>query len=100
MERAGEGGITWHGITWHGSKQVGSKIPMDSVRYRKKLNIAGIAESMGLASFIVEKPGEMQNVLPKALSVPGPSLIEVRVNREIPPPLGDRAKTVAGFVQK
>lgn len=90
-----------HGITWHGSRQVGRKIPMDSVRYRKKLDIAGIASAMGLASFIVDGPGQMQRILPEALKVPGPSLIEVRVDPEVPPPLGDRAKSVsAGFVQK
>jgi len=89
-----------HGITWHGSKLVGNKLPMDSVRYRKELDIAGIASAMGLLSFVVERPGEMQKILPAALSAPGPALIEVRVNGEIPPPLGDRAKSVAGFVKK
>lgn len=89
-----------HGITWHGSQLVGNRIPMDSVKYRKKLDIAGIASAMGLASFVVEKPGEMQQVLPEALAVGGPSLIEVRVDGSIPPPLGDRAKSVAGFVRK
>jgi acetolactate synthase-1/2/3 large subunit len=88
-----------HGITWHGSRMVGSKRPMDAVRYRKKLDIAGIARAMGLTAFVVERPGEMTEVLPKALAVAGPSLIEVRVDGEIPPPLGDRAKTVAGFVK-
>ncbi len=29
---------------------------MDSVRYRKKLDIAGIAKAMGLTSFVVENP--------------------------------------------
>ncbi len=86
-----------HGITWHGSKQVGNKLPMDSVRYRKKLDIAGMASAMGLLSFLVEKPGEMQRVVPEALAAPGPSLIEVRINGEIPPPLGDTDNSVAGF---
>jgi acetolactate synthase-1/2/3 large subunit len=89
-----------HGITWHGSRMVGNKRPMDAVRYRKKLDIAGIAGAMGLTTFVVDRPGEMTKVLPMALALPGPSLIEVRVDGEIPPPLGDRAKTVAGFVQK
>lgn len=89
-----------HGITWHGSKMVGKKRPMEAVRYKKKLDIAGIARAMGLATFIVEKPGQMTEVLPHALAVPGPSLIEVRVDGSIPPPLGDRAQAVAGFVRK
>ncbi len=89
-----------HGITWHGSKMVGARRPMNSVRYRKKLDIAGMAGAMGLTAFVVEKPGEMTDILPRALAIPGPSLIEVRVDGDIPPPLGDRAKTVAGFVEK
>ena len=55
---------------------------------------------MGLSTFVVERPGQMTEVLPHALAVPGPSLIEVRVDGSIPPPLGDRAQTVAGFVRK
>ncbi|MCK5035334.1 MAG: thiamine pyrophosphate-binding protein [Candidatus Sabulitectum sp.] len=88
-----------HGITWHGSKMVGIKRPMKAIKYKKQLDIAGIAKAMGLATFVVERPGEMTKVLPEALAIPGPSLIEVRVDCEIPPPLGDRAKTVAGFVK-
>ena len=38
--------------------------------------------------------------LPAVGHVPGPSLIEVRVDGSIPPPLGDRAQAVAGFVRK
>ena len=86
-----------HGITWHGSKQAGKRLPMDSVRYRKNLDIAGIASAMGLLSFVVEKPGEMQRVVPEALAAPGPSLIEVRINGEIPPQLGEKDKSIAGF---
>jgi acetolactate synthase-1/2/3 large subunit len=89
-----------HGITWHGSRMVGRKRPLRAIRYRKPIDVAGIARAMGLAAFVVERPGEMTDVLPQALATAGPALIEVRVDGEIPPPLGDRARAVAGFVRK
>ena len=88
-----------HGITWHGSKLVGSRQPLDSIKYRKTIEVAAIARAMGLASWVVESPNQIQNVLREALFSPGPSLIEVRVDGNIAPPLGDRAKSIAGFVE-
>jgi acetolactate synthase I/II/III large subunit len=88
-----------HGITWHGSKLVGSRQPLDCVRYRRPLDVAGIARAMGLAAYVVAAPGEMQGALREALAQPGASLIEVRVDGSICPPLGDRAKSIAGFVE-
>jgi acetolactate synthase-1/2/3 large subunit len=89
-----------HGITWHGSKMVGRKRPLQAIRYRRHIDVAGIARAMGLAAFVVERPGEMLEILPRALATRGPALIEVRVDGEIPPPIGDRARAVAGFVRK
>jgi acetolactate synthase-1/2/3 large subunit len=86
-----------HGITWHGSKMVSGGRPMKSVVYRQKLEVAAIARAMGLHAWIIDRPGQMQEVLPEALALKAPALIEVRVDPSIPPPLGDRAKTIAGF---
>ena len=80
-----------HGITWHGSKLVGARVPLDAVRYKRPLEVAAIARAMGLAAWVVD-------VL-EALAYSGPSLIEVRVDGNIAPPLGDRAKSIAGFVE-
>jgi acetolactate synthase I/II/III large subunit len=88
-----------HGITWHGSKLVGSRTPLDSVRYKRPLEVAAIARAMGLAAWVVDSPGQLQDVIRSALFVPGPCLIEVRVDPSIAPPLGDRAKSIAGFVE-
>jgi acetolactate synthase I/II/III large subunit len=88
-----------HGITWHGSKLVGSRVPLASVRYKRPLEVAAIARAMGLAAWVVDSPGEMQNAVTEALRQTGPSLIEVRVDPSIAPPLGDRAKSIAGFVE-
>lgn len=89
-----------HGITWHGSKLVGSRQPLQTVRNRRTLDVAGMARAMGLAAWVVQGPGELQRVFSEALAVPGPALLEVRVDGSICPPLGDRARAIAGFVEK
>jgi acetolactate synthase-1/2/3 large subunit len=88
-----------HGITWHGSKLVGARVPLNAVRYKRPLEIAAIARAMGLAAWVVDAPGQMQTAVKEALLYSGPSLIEVRVDGNIAPPLGDRAKSIAGFVE-
>jgi acetolactate synthase-1/2/3 large subunit len=88
-----------HGITWHGSKLVGARVPLASVRYKRPLEVAAIARAMGLAAWVVDTPGQIQGVVKEALMHAGPSLIEVRVDGNIAPPLGDRAKSIAGFVE-
>lgn len=86
-----------HGITWHGSKKVGQGVPMRSIRYRRSLQIARIAESMGVRSWTVRRPGQLRGAFMEALERRRPGLIEIFVDPEIAPPLGDRAKTIAGF---
>lgn len=89
-----------HGIIWHGSQLVGDGRPMQSIRYKRPLEIASIARAMGLATWVVERPGAMQEALRAALARRGPALIEVRVDGSIAPPLGDRAKSIAGFEKR
>ncbi|MFI9825805.1 thiamine pyrophosphate-binding protein [Streptomyces sp. NPDC052013] len=86
-----------HGVTWHASRILSSGKPLHSIVYEKCLNIADIAQAMGLKSWRVEKPGEMQNALQAALSSAEPALIEVLVDPDISPPVGGRVETVAGF---
>lgn len=86
-----------HGITWHGSRMVDGDRPMDAVVYRKPLQIAAIARSMGLRGWTVEQPGQIGKVMQEALDARTPSVVEVRVDGRIAPPLGARAQTVAGF---
>lgn len=86
-----------HGITWHGSKLVSGGRAMDSVVYRKQLDIAAIARAMGLEAFSVDRPGQIQPALRAALGSKRPAVIEVRSDGSISPPLGDRARSVAGF---
>ncbi len=86
-----------HGITWHGSKMVGNGKPMQSVVFQRKVEIASIARAMGIKAWVVDRPGAIVEAVQEALSERRPGLIEVRVDERIPPPLGDRAKTIAGF---
>ncbi len=89
-----------HGITWHGSKMVGQRRPLESVVYRKPLDVAAIARAMGLSAWVVDAPGKLQGAVREALDRGGPALLEVRVDGRVAPPLGDRAKTIAGFTKK
>jgi len=86
-----------HGITWHGSQLVGGGRPMQSIVYRRPIEIASMARAMGVKSWVVERPGQMNEVFLEALAERRPALIEVRVDERIAPPLADRAKTIAGF---
>lgn len=88
-----------HGITWHASKQL-SLGGLTSVRYKRPLEIAAIARAMGLASWVVDAPNQIQSAVREALSAPRPALIEVRTDPRIPPPVGDRVRSLSGFVER
>lgn len=89
-----------HGITWHGSQKVGNRQPLGSVRFKKPLEVAAVARAMGLPAWVVDRPGQIQGAVREALGQREPAVIEVRVDDAIPPPLGDRAKSIAGFIKK
>jgi acetolactate synthase-1/2/3 large subunit len=88
-----------HGITHHCSKILGAGKAMKAASYKRHLDIAKMADAMGVASWVVDKPGMMTKVLGEALACGGPAVIEVRVDSEIPPPMGARAKSLAGFIE-
>ncbi len=89
-----------HGITWHGSQLVGSRRPLQSIRFTKPLDVAAVARAAGLHSWVVDAPGQIQAAVGEALGLGRPGLIEVRVDGSIPPPLGERARSVAGFIKE
>jgi acetolactate synthase-1/2/3 large subunit len=74
-------------------------VPLASVRYKRPLEVAAMARAMGLMAWVVDSPNQIQQAVKEALLHSGPSLIEVRVDGNIAPPLGDRAKSIAGFVE-
>ncbi|HEX7663306.1 MAG TPA: thiamine pyrophosphate-binding protein [Polyangiaceae bacterium] len=88
-----------HNITHHCSKILSGGTAMRAARYKHKLDVAKMADAMGVASFVVDGPGQMARALGEALKVGGPAVIEVRVDGEIPPPMGARAKSLAGFIE-
>jgi acetolactate synthase-1/2/3 large subunit len=89
-----------HGITYHGSAMVGRKQPLEAVRYQRPLEVASIARAMGLRAWVVDRPGQLQGVVQEALASREPCVVELRVDGSIPPPLGDRAKSIAGFIKR
>ncbi len=88
-----------HGITWHCSKILGHGTAFESIKYRRPLEVAAIARAMGMSSWIVDAPGKMQDAVREAMRRGGPSLIEVRVDPDIVPPLGERMRSLAGFIE-
>ncbi len=88
-----------HGITWHGSKILGRGTPLHSVVYKRPLEVAALARAMGLHARVVDRPGQMQDAVRELLRLQSPGLIEVRVDPAIMPPLGERVKALAGFIE-
>lgn len=88
-----------HGITWHGSRLLRRGKAMQAARYKRRVEIAAIARAMGLQTWIVEAPNQIQDAVAEALQRGGPALIDVRVDPNVPPPLGARAASLAGFIE-
>jgi acetolactate synthase-1/2/3 large subunit len=89
-----------HGITWHCSKLLGGGKGLKAALAPRTLEIAAMARAMGLHARVVERPGQMQDAVKEALRLGGPAVIEVRVDGNVVPPLGERAKSLAGFIEK
>ncbi len=90
-----------HGITWHASDKVTKlKRKFDAVLYRQPVEVASIARAMGLSAWVVQGPGELPDVFEAARSSRCPAVIEIRVDPTIPPPLGARAESLAGFIKE
>jgi acetolactate synthase-1/2/3 large subunit len=90
-----------HGITHHASKRLSrSGRPMRAATYRRQVDVAGIAKAMGVATWVVDAPGRIQGAVREALACGTPALIEVRVDASIAPPVGDRANSLSGFIER
>jgi acetolactate synthase-1/2/3 large subunit len=87
-------------ITFFGSKMLHpTSRPLRSSQYSCKLQVAAIARAMGISATIVDKPGQMQGAVRKALSRAEPCVIEVRVDADVSPPLDERMNSLAGFIE-
>jgi acetolactate synthase-1/2/3 large subunit len=88
-----------HGITWHCSKLLNKGRGMTTARSRRPIEIAGLARAMGLHARIVDSPDQLQDAIREAMRRGGPAVIEVRVDGSVPPPMGERARSLAGFIE-
>jgi len=88
-----------HGITFHASKVLSKGVPLAASRYRRPIEVASIARAMGLSSWVVDAPNRLQEAVRDALRQGGPSVIEVRVDGSICPPMGVRTRSLAGFIE-
>jgi acetolactate synthase-1/2/3 large subunit len=89
-----------HGITWHCSKLLSRGTPMRAAVYKRPLEVAALARAMGLHARVVDRPGQMQDAVRALLHLEAPGVIEVRVDPTVVPPLGERAKVLAGFIER
>ncbi|MFO0668364.1 MAG: thiamine pyrophosphate-binding protein [Polyangiaceae bacterium] len=89
-----------HGITHHCSKLLGGGEALRAARLRRPIQIASIARAMGLHAAVVSSPGQLAPAVTEALRRREPALIEVLVDGSVCPPLGERAKSLAGFIEK
>jgi len=89
-----------HGITHHCSKILGRGQALRAARYRHPLEVAKLAEAMGLFTRVVEHPGEIGPAVSAAMASGLPAVVEVRVDPNMPPPMGERARSLAGFIEK
>jgi acetolactate synthase-1/2/3 large subunit len=88
-----------HGITWHCSNLLSRGTPMRAAVYKRPLEVAALARAMGLHARVVDRPGQIQDAVRELLRMRAPGVIEVRVDPMVAPPLGERAKVLAGFIE-
>jgi acetolactate synthase I/II/III large subunit len=84
------------GFVWHGSRMSGPDGVLNCSVFNKSVDMQALAEGMGVRAFKVRAPGEISSVLPKALALRAPVVIEVEVDAKVCPPVGDRVKTILG----
>lgn len=87
-----------HGISWHGSMELSGGKPLASTRYSTPVDNAGIARAMGVRVEVVERTDQIDPVFRRVLKHEGPSLIDMRVDPDISPPLDQRNRSLAGFI--
>lgn len=84
-----------HGMVHHGEKMIWGE-DLGACAFKVRLDIAGVAESLGARVFRVDTPDSFRDALEKALEHRGPSVIEAAIDpEEVPYPLARRASSVA-----
>jgi pyruvate dehydrogenase (quinone)/pyruvate oxidase len=84
-------------ILW---EQMALGYPEFGVRWEKAGDFAPWAEACGGLGIRVDKPGDVEGAVSKALAYPGPALLDVRVNPDEPPmPAKVRYEQAKGFIR-
>ncbi|MBK8871473.1 MAG: thiamine pyrophosphate-binding protein [Elusimicrobia bacterium] len=85
----------------HGMVHVGESIQFkgkfNTSLFNHRVDAAGIGEAVGALAFRVERPGEVEEALRKALCSGRPCVIDVRGDPRDRPPLGIRIATLERF---
>lgn len=85
----------------HGMVHLGEKMQFkgkfNTSIFKHPLNVAQIAEAVGAQSFRVERAGETEVALLKALQSGRPTVIDVRICPDTSPPMGMRMATLERF---
>lgn len=85
------------GIIWHASKMLSAGRTLNCVLNRTKVDYGSIVKGFGVPHWLVDKPGQISKALAGALGQRGPAVIEVVVDPEVAPPVGERVDSIAGF---
>lgn len=81
-------GMVMHGQRLGGAEQVGFDLG--------EVNFAMMAEAMGVEGIVVNTVDELESIdYERIFAKDGPTLIDVRIDREEIPPMGDRVKGIA-----
>jgi thiamine pyrophosphate-dependent acetolactate synthase large subunit-like protein len=66
----------------------------------KQVNIAEIAEGLGAVSYKIEKPGELKKILPEALALERPVVIDCLIDPDEVPPLAPFVEGLRDFYKR
>ena len=81
-------GMVMHGQRLGNQESIGWEL--------NKVNYAALAQAMGVDGIVIETPTELDAIdFPALFSKTGPTLIDVRIDRNEVPPMGDRIKGLA-----
>ena len=83
-------GMVKHGQRLAGAEQIGVELP--------EVDFRMMAESMGIPGHVIHTAQDFENLdLDAILRHPGPTVLDVRVNKEEVPPMGLRIKILGGM---
>lgn len=85
----------------HGMVRLGERIHFGDrftcSRFKRRLDLAALAEAVGAAAYRAERPGEVEAAVTRALAARQPALVDVRIDPDEAPPTGLRLQTLERF---